>query len=474
MKKTTPSSFAKNKLKLHMWSKFSEIFEAIESGERRILIRSANGVGKTTALAAICNWKLSNSEECIVLTTSSSQKQVRHNLWGEIRRQAIRSNLYEPKAITDTRIKLDEKRYMLAVNPAKPESAQGFHAASILIAIDEATAIRRDIISSLIATATGDDVTIVMIYNPMSEDSFACEAERSGKWKIISISALEHPNIIENKNLIPGAVTCSSTAERFELWNEEVPPGTPDAVAFNGKWWQRTLEVSRRILGEWHSESGEGLIPMKLIRNSLAVAPVRGIKSLGVDVAAGGKDKTVFARFDGNVQLPFRILHTSDTPMILRAIEEEYRKGFTTIAIDETAAVGRLTPLLREKGIAAASIHFAAKPMGFHDLPHSKLANKRIEMYYNIFDELRAGAIKLLDDDMLHAELAAVRLSSSPIGERYYLEKKKEIRSRLGRSPDRADATALARYALQCATRTAISKLEILRGPKRNNGWYGD
>jgi len=136
----SPSLFARKKLKLTMWSKFSEIFKAVEAGHRRILVRSANGVGKTTALAALCNWKLSTHSECIVLTTSSSEKQVRHNLWGEIRRQAIRANLYDAKDITDTRIKLDEKRFMLAVNPAKPESAQGYHAASILIAIDEATA----------------------------------------------------------------------------------------------------------------------------------------------------------------------------------------------------------------------------------------------------------------------------------------------------------------------------------------------
>ena len=97
----TPSQFAKKKLKLTMWPKFTELFKAVEAGHRRILVRSANGVGKTTALAALCNWKLSTSNECIVLTTSSSEKQVRHNLWGEIRRQAMRANLYDASAITD-------------------------------------------------------------------------------------------------------------------------------------------------------------------------------------------------------------------------------------------------------------------------------------------------------------------------------------------------------------------------------------
>jgi HrpA-like RNA helicase len=95
MKPLTPSDFAREKLNLYMWHKFEAIFDAVQAGHRRILVRSANGVGKTTALAALCNWKLYTSKECIVLTTSSSEKQVRHNLWGEIRRQAFKAKLFD-------------------------------------------------------------------------------------------------------------------------------------------------------------------------------------------------------------------------------------------------------------------------------------------------------------------------------------------------------------------------------------------
>jgi hypothetical protein len=143
MEHISPSDFASEKLGLTMWDKFSALFEAVAAGKRRILVRSANGVGKTTALAALCNWKLSTHDECIVVTTSSSEKQMRSNLWGEIRRQAKSAQLYKEDEITNTRITLDDKRFMIGINPAKPESAQGFHAASILIAIDEATAIMK-------------------------------------------------------------------------------------------------------------------------------------------------------------------------------------------------------------------------------------------------------------------------------------------------------------------------------------------
>ncbi|MEI8134691.1 MAG: hypothetical protein WCH46_06380 [bacterium] len=467
----SPSAFAKKKLKLVMWDKFSELFKAVEAGERRILVRSANGVGKTTALAALCNWKLTHFEQCIVLTTSSNEKQLRHNLWGEIRGQAFAAGLYDPKCITDTRIKLDEKRFMLAVNPSRPESAQGFHAPSILIAVDEATAVRRDILSSLIGTATGDDVQIVMIYNPMSQDSFVYEAERSGEWKLITISALEHPNVKRNRNLIPGAVTRSSTRDRLALWSEQVEPDSENAIKFYGTWWRKTLEVSRRILGEWHEESGEGIITRKMIADSLTASVIPGEKMMGVDIASGGEDETVIARFDGSVQLPLITLRTSDPEDICKRIQEQYQKGFTHVAIDETGAIGRITPRLAKLGVKAHSIHFASKPAGaIHDAPHRKLGNKRIEMYYHLAEEIRSGSVRLIADDKLHAELCATRLASNNESDTYFLEKKDQIKLRLGRSPDRADATCLARYAYLLSKIASSSKFEVVSARVREFG----
>jgi hypothetical protein len=337
---------------------------------------------------------------------------------------------------------------MLAVNPAKPESAQGYHAESIFIAVDEATGMRRDIISSLIATATGDDVQIVMIYNPMSADSFVYEAERSGVWKLITISALEHPNITEENNNIKGAVTVGSTEERFALWSEEVEPESEDAIEFRGKWWRRSLEVSRRILGQWHEDTGEGLIPRRLLNDSLVVNAALGKKSMGIDIASGGADETVIARFDGGVQLPFITLRTNNAEIIMKRIVEEYKNGFTSVAIDETGAIGQYTPMLAMRGVEAHSVNFGAAQLGRYKAPHRRLGNRRMEMYYNLYDELRRSELRLVHDDKLHEELAAVRLADSHEGDTYYLEKKKFVKARLGRSPDRADATCLARYAL--------------------------
>src|ERR1044071_8988430 len=89
--------FAQDKLKITCWPKMQEIFSDVENGERKILVRSCNGAGKTTALAAICNWYFHTYKDSIVLTTASSWTQVRRNLWGEIRKQARSAQLYKQK-----------------------------------------------------------------------------------------------------------------------------------------------------------------------------------------------------------------------------------------------------------------------------------------------------------------------------------------------------------------------------------------
>src|SRR5437016_5875245 len=203
----TLHNFAKNELGITIWPKMKEIFDAVESGKRKILIRSCNGAGKTCALAAICNWKLSTTSDSIVLTTASSHTQVKRNLWGEIRKQAKHAELFEPKQITETFIKITDKHYAIGISPSLPENAQGFHAEKMLIIVDEATGVSRDIMSALFGNATGKDAQIILAYNPLDTDSFAFEAEQGNDWHKIQISALDHPNLKNTCDEIPGAVS---------------------------------------------------------------------------------------------------------------------------------------------------------------------------------------------------------------------------------------------------------------------------
>ncbi|MDP4220841.1 MAG: hypothetical protein Q8916_13965 [Bacteroidota bacterium] len=441
--------FAQTRLGISLWSKLEEIFEAVQSGKRKILIRSCNGAGKTCALAAICNWKLKTTEDSIVITTASSHTQVKRNLWGEIRKQAKYGTLYGKGQVRESFIKLTDKHYGIGISPAVKENAQGFHAERMLVVVDEATGVSREIINALFGNATGSDAQIILAYNPLDTDSFVYEAEQNNDWHVITISAFDHPNVIEGKDLIKGAVSAHWIADMLPTWSYEVEKGSPDSFEFGGKTWRKTSQVASRIFGEWSLDGGEGFIPMYLVKRSCALAEMRGDKAMGIDIARSGTDETIFAFFDGNTQLPFHSMRTKDLVEIAHAIEGYYHAGWKIIALDDTGVGAGVTDILKSNGIPCHPVNFASAASVLQKLPYRQIANTRAEMYFALDEELKKKQIKLLDDRKLHQEITALRLRQSENREAYLLEDKSDLVRRLGRSPDRADATALARYGLR-------------------------
>jgi phage terminase large subunit len=448
-----PKYYAKKTLGLTSWSKMDEIYNAVREGKRKILVRSCNGAGKTTALAALCLWKLQHFPDSIILTTASSWTQVSRSLWGEIRQQARRADLYNDKQLSSTQIKLDDKHYAIGLSPGLPENAQGFHAPSMLIAVDEATGVDREIIDALWGNATSKDAQMILIYNPIDATSFPFEAEETGDWHIITISAFDHPNVKSGTEIIPGAVTREWIEDRLKAWSYEVDPKEDENalyIPWLDKYFKKTERIATRVCGEWPLDGGESFIDPLLIRNALSVKVVPGERAMGVDIARSGNDKTVFAFFDGNTQLPFECFFGKNLMKTANRIAELYKLGWRTITLDDTGVGGGVTDRLRELGIPVCAVNFSQSPKNV--IRFKDVSNARAEMYFVLEEELRRGEISITNDKELHQELIAPRLKIAP-GGAYALEEKSAITSRLGRSPDKADATALARYGLRLTAR---------------------
>jgi hypothetical protein len=446
-----PAEFAERVLGLQMWSKMREIFDAVTAGHRRILVRSCNGAGKTTAVAALCLWKLCQNADTIVITTASSWTQVRQTLWREIRSQARRAGLFTSekgkRRITETQIKLDDMHFAIGISPNIPENAMGFHAEHMLIAIDEATGVSQEILDALTGNATSEDAQIIMICNPIDMQSVPYQAEVSGEWHTISISAFDHPNVIAGENIIKGAVTRRSVEDMLRSWSRTVPPGVKHSlyVPWLDTWYKRTSIVDARILGEWADVEHDGFIDMELIQRSVDIESLGDERAIGVDIARK-RDRSVIAFFVGNTQLPFEEVF-GGVQAVADRVTSLYHEGWKLIALDDGGVGGGVSDILIKNGVPFHDVNFGGGPLNC--LKHPKpLLNTRAEMYFLIEEELRDGEIKLLDDLELHQELAAPRLQFSENATKYMMEKKELVKRRLGRSPDKADATVLARYAM--------------------------
>jgi len=243
------------------------------------------------------------------------------------------------------------------------------------------------------------------------------------------------------------------------------------------KWFRKTPLMQTRILGEWSNSDSVGFIPMELIERCTMppkkfkfveeppAGPPPKVRAMGVDIARGlGEDATVYAYFDvwgesagdepsiPDVQLPFKRFYDHDLMTTADHIQREYERCAAqgtqlVIALDDTGLGGGVSDKLKREKIPHFAVNFSHSPKGF--VREKNLANARAEMYFLLAEELRDGKLLLIDHKVFHQELSSIRLDVSKTNGAYKMEDKTLTKQRLGRSPDFADATALARYALQ-------------------------
>ena len=96
---------------------------------------------------------------------------------------------------------------------------------------------------------------------------------------------------------------------------------------------------------------------------------------------------------------------------------------------------------LREAGYRIEEYNSGFKPTV--ELPGIQFANRRAQSFYHLATELERGRVALPADEKLFDELLQIKARTNSVG-KLQLESKDDLRVRLGRSPDRADALAQA------------------------------
>ena len=162
---------------------------------------------------------------------------------------------------------------------------------------------------------------------------------------------------------------------------------------------------------------------------------------IGLDVARFGDDASVFCFRRGRVCLEFKSFKHLDNVAVANQATffiRQYRPA--RMFIDAGGVGGGVVDILLDRGFKkiVRSVMFGAKA-----ILDERYHNRRAEMW----DELRQwleneGGVQLPENEQLAAELCAVKKKYDSRG-RLQLEEKAELKSRLGRSPDMADALAL-------------------------------
>lgn len=439
-----PVRWVRERLGQTVWSKQREILDAVRD-HRRVAVRSGHGVGKSWTAALVACWWLDTHPpgEAFVVSTAPTFSQVRAILWRYIRKHHRAGQL--AGRVNQTEWLIDDELVGYGRKPADTDTDgfQGIHARYVLVVLDEACGIPEQLWTAADALATGPDCRILAIGNPDNPAShFRKVCMPGGSWHRMSISAFDSPNLTGEE--VPEEMGAALVGRE---WVEEKA----------SEWGEDNPVYRSKVLGEF-SEDG----PNQVVRGSDIAAcrtawetrppadrflPVE----LGVDVGGGGDETVIRERRGFQAGREWRA-HTDRpeliAPLVMRAIAES---GATVVKVDSIGiGFGVIGELRNAANRGEHKAHIVGVNVAEAASQPSKFMNLRAELWWELgrgLSESRGWDLATMANaDTTVAQLLEPRWDVDPKG-RVRVEPKDEIRKRLGRSPDNADALLLAFYA---------------------------
>ncbi len=455
-----PVGFVRDVLGGVPWSRQEEIAEAIRSNPL-VAVRSCNASGKDWIAAHLALWWV-YARRGLVLLTGPTERQVREVCMGEVARAFHRAKDL-PGELFQLALRLGqgEQAGILAFTSTEASRLTGFHAPRVFAVLTEAQGCQDFAWESVLACATGSEDRVLAVGNPLSPSGRFYQVSRPrSSWAAIQISAEEHPNLQEGRVVIPGGPT-------------------PEFAARIATEYGRGSGIYRaRVQGEFPDQGDEGLFRRSWIESAAKrweewrYTFAEEVPVVGVDPARFGPDLTVAAIRRGPVVEELLAWSQSDLMETVEKLRELLERAGVTPGecwTGDTLPVSwgkgdrlfgprplarplaRGTVIVDEVGLGSGVLD-RLKELGFHafgfnggssSADSERFANLRAESYWMLARRLEAGEVALPPDEPLTDELLAVRWRPTPEG-KIRIEAKDDLRGRLGRSPDRADAVAMA------------------------------
>jgi hypothetical protein len=161
----------------------------------------------------------------------------------------------------------------------------------------------------------------------------------------------------------------------------------------------------------------------------------------GVDVARGGRDLTVIAKRVGPIVYPLIELNVADTVKVAAHVRKQMNQ--TDLSVVDVIGVGAgVVDTLRQWKIPVHAFNAARKSTMRDRSGELKFKNQRAAMWWQLremLDPAFGPTLALPPDDELLMELTAPKFKVDSFGV-IQIESKDDLRERIGRSTDHADA----------------------------------
>jgi len=483
-----PALFATHILGVSLWDREAEILQSIKAS-RRTAVKACHGVGKTFTLAMAALWWLARYPEGIVLTTSPTQRQVRTQLWSEIRRAVERAKVpYPPLKTTELKFRDENNfaiglstnqaenfqgyhgKYVLIIADEAPgitiglstnqaENFQGYHGKYVLIIADEAPGITSGIWDAVAGTMAGGTVHIVMAGNPTipSGAFFDAFSKERGLWSCFTIDPFDSPNL---KGLTLEQLLRMDPNEGGPLDRNPIPYLVTKRWVFDQylAWWHGSESSSpnwlSRVLARFPDQAQNALFKMiwleRAKRNALQ-NPISdsgaGPLVAGVDVGGGESETVAYvceSNHDRRKIIAMGAWRNEDTRGQVVNFLNAYRSRLSTVRVDAIGIGHNFGLNLRSDRFPVELVNVGmpceSKPQLGENDPSRRFLNLKASYYQALADAFEHDQIEGLTDETTIGQLAGILTEFDSRG-------RIRIESKPGRSQARRSFTRPRRSA---------------------------
>lgn len=397
----------------------------------RLAMKAAKGPGKTCCLAWLILNFLMTRPHSRVAATSISGDNLRDGLWSELAKWMQRSELvssqfeWQKQRIINRKFPAtwwaSARQWSRSADASQQSSTlSGLHEDYMLFVLDESAEIPQAVMATAEAVlASGIECKVLQSGNPTSLTGplyRACVTDRD-KWCVTEINGdPDDPN--------------RSTRMNIEWCRDQIRTYGKD-----NPW------VLVNVFGQFPPSSLNALLGPEEVdaamRRHLAAHEYNWAqKRLGIDVARFGDDRTVLFPRQGLASFMPRVMRKERTTDIAAAVAKAVQSwGPEMLLVDDTGHWGHgVIDNLLAAGLGPIGVQFHAP--AFDD----RYKNRRAEMWLEMARWVkRGGALPPVDE--LRGEL--IEPTYTFLNGKFLLEDKDQIKARIGRSPDLADALAL-------------------------------
>lgn len=467
--------FCKEVLHVNLDEEQQAIISAVQTN-KMVAVASGTSRGKdfVAACAAMCfmyltpRWNKNHRliQNTKIAMTAPTGRQCINIMIPEVARLFRNASVLPGRMLSDG-IRTNNAEWFLTAFKASDDNTEawsGFHAVNTMFIVTEASGVSETTFNAIEGNLQGNS-RLLLVFNPNVTTGYAAKAMKSSRFKKFRLNSLNAENVIKKKNVIPGQVDYEWVKDKVHNWcefiqKEDFNKGEGDFM-FEDSFYRPNDLFRIKVLGLFPKASEDTLIPFEWLElahdrwkklNAEDFVP-RKYARVGIDVAGMGRDSSCFVPRYGNYVPEIKIHQSGGKADHMKVAGEAVQwlvEKNAKVMIDTIGEGAGVYSRLLELGYDNAySCKFSEGTKGLHDITGQyEFANMRAYCYWAVRDWLnpKNGFNPALPPcDELDAELTEVHWSFQSSGS-IIIEPKDNIKSRLKRSPDRADALASTFY----------------------------